>query len=59
MCFMLIGGKNVFENGKMMGGHNDDLNGYEAASLEIYPHKFHEPGESVQLPTGPIVPQPP
>lgn len=58
MCFMLIGGKNVFENGKMMGGHNDDLNGYEAASLEIYPHMYHEPGESVKLPTGPVVPQP-
>lgn len=58
MCFMLIGGKNVFENGTMLGGHNDDLNGYEAASLEIYPHMIHESGASIQLPTGPVIPQP-
>lgn len=58
MCFMLIGGKNAFKDGMMLGGHNDDLNGYEAASLEIYPHMIHEPGASVQLPTGPVIPQP-
>lgn len=57
MCFMIIGGKNAFERGTMLGGHNDDLNGYEAASLEIYPHKRNENGESVKLPTGPVIPK--
>ena len=58
MCFMLIGGRDSFESGMMLGGHNDDLNGYEAASLEIYPHMRHQPGASIQLPTGPVIPQP-
>ena len=58
MCFMLIGGKNAFKDGMMLGGHNDDLNGYEAASLEIYPHMSHSPGSYIQLPTGPRIPQP-
>ena len=58
MCYMLIGGKNVFEKGLMMGGHNDDLNGYEAASLELYPHRIREAGESITLPTGPVIPTP-
>ncbi|NBI08986.1 hypothetical protein D1641_02990 [Colidextribacter sp. OB.20] len=58
MCFMLIGGRDSFEAGMMLGGHNDDLNGYEAASLEIYPHMRHQPGASIQLPTGPVIPQP-
>lgn len=57
MCFMLIGGKDAFKNGTMLGGHNDDLFGYEAASLEIVPHMIHEPGASVKLPTGPVIPQ--
>lgn len=57
MCFMIIGGKNAFENGTMLGGHNDDLFGYEAASLEIVPSMIHEPGASVKLPTGPVIPQ--
>lgn len=58
MCFMLIGGRAAFEDGAMLGGHNDDLNGYEAASLELYPHIHHQPGDSIQLPTGPVIPQP-
>lgn len=57
MCYMLIGGKNAFENGTMLGGHNDDLNGYEAASLEIYPHMIYESETTIQLPTGPKIPQ--
>lgn len=57
MCFMLIGGKYAFKNGTMLGGHNDDLFGYEAASMEIVPHMVHEPGASVKLPTGPVIPQ--
>ena len=30
MCYMLIGGRNAFESGVMLGGHNDDLFGYGA-----------------------------
>ena len=44
MCYMLIGGRNAFESGVMLGGHNDDLFGYDAALMEIYPHAHHEPG---------------
>lgn len=58
MCYMLIGGRNAFESGVMLGGHNDDLFGYDAALMEIYPHAHHEPGASIQLPTGPVIPQP-
>ena len=57
MCFMLIGGRAAFEDGVMLGGHNDDLNGYEAASLELYLHMHHQPGDSIQLPTGPVIPR--
>ena len=58
MCYMLIGCRNAFESGVMLGGHNDDLFGYDAALMEIYPHAHHEPGASIQLPTGPVIPQP-
>ena len=55
MCYMLLGGKNAFQGNVMLGGHNDDLFGYDAAMLEIWPHQKHEEGDAVTLPTGPVI----
>lgn len=58
MCYMLIGGKNAFKDGVMLGGHNDDLFGYDAALMEIWPHIKHGDSDTIVLPTGPAIPQP-
>lgn len=56
MCYMLIGGKNAFQNGLMLGGHNDDLCGNEASQIKVIPHGFYRKGEMIPLPTGPRIP---
>ena len=56
MCYMLIGGRNVFKDGLMLGGHNDDLCGNEASQIKVIPHGFYRKGDIISLPTGPQIP---
>jgi len=57
-CYMILAGKNTTVDGRIISGHNNDLQGQHAAQYEILPHAEHNENEEVVLPSGLRIPQP-
>ncbi|MDR2527757.1 MAG: C69 family dipeptidase [Synergistaceae bacterium] len=55
-CFMILAGRNATEDNSVLSGHNNDLQGNNAALLELLPHTS-QADENIILPSGLSIPQ--
>ncbi len=54
---MILAGRNATADGTMLCGHNNDLQGHNAALYELLPHMVHT-NRTIELPSGLRLPQP-
>lgn len=56
-CYMFLAGRNTTADGTMLCGHNNDLQGHNAALYELLPRTVHT-NKTIELPSGLLLPQP-